>query len=189
MIRYRLKRRDVATLVNKPLNSAGGYSNSTVDKWLSGDHRVPELALELLELKLAKQPQRDDPWQRLIRQPLPYPSQREMEGDLAQVLANIERGNLPATGRTAKPLALRRAGYWLELIAQLGGPRFAQYRDALLDQASRLHGRLSRPSKPAPLRAGDSHAGSTMDDLAIKWGLSRGADIRRFRQMANTGHV
>jgi transcriptional regulator with XRE-family HTH domain len=40
MLRYGLRRRDVAELLGKPLNSAGGYSNSTIDRWLSGANQV-----------------------------------------------------------------------------------------------------------------------------------------------------
>ena len=162
MLRCALRRRDVAALLRKPLNSAGGYSNSTVDRWLSGKNAIPELALELLELKLADRAEQLDPWQRLIRQPVPYADQRAMEADLKAVLVGLEHGELPSVGRGSKPVALRRAGYWLELIAQLGGPRF----------------------KPC-----DTRPGKTLDDLAVKWGLAPGADISRFRQLAHSGTV
>ena len=117
VLRYGLRRRDVADLLGKPLNSAGGYSNSTVDHWLAGRHNVPEHVLMLLEMKLADRVVSDDPWQRLIRQPMPYKSQRELEADLARVLEKLQNGELPSTPRTARPEVLQRAGYWLELIA------------------------------------------------------------------------
>lgn len=187
MLRHGLRRRDVAQLLSKPLNSAAGYSNSTVDRWLSGDHRVPELALELLKLKLADRIEADDPWQRLIRQPVPYRTQRELEADLARVLERIEHGELPRTGRIVRPLPLQRAGCWLELVARLGGRRFKPHRDVLLREANRLRARIPENAKPGPLRAGDTRRVKTMDDLARKWRLTRGADIRRFRQLAHTG--
>lgn len=189
MLRYALRRRDVAELLGKPLNSAGGYSNSTVDRWLGGRQQVPNMALELLELKLKDRQQQLDPWQRLIRQPLAYRDQRELEVDLARVLEHIANSELPRTGRTAKPLALQRAGYLLELIAQLGGPRFKPYRARLLAEARRLSQRLHQGIEVHPLRAGEKVDRDTQDDLARKWGLSRGADIQRFRQLALTGRV
>ncbi|MBB6088051.1 hypothetical protein [Wenzhouxiangella marina] len=189
MIRYALRRRDVARLLGKPLNSAEGYSNSTVDRWLSGDNPVPEMALELLTMKLEGREERSDHWQCLIRQPLGYRDQRALEVDLAAVMAQIERGNLPRTGRTSRPEALQRAGYLLELIAQLGGPRFQPHREKLLKEAARLRARLGERRQSVPLRANEAVHSETMDDLARKWGLSRGADIRRFRQLALSGHV
>ncbi|TVQ38915.1 MAG: hypothetical protein EA370_05350 [Wenzhouxiangella sp.] len=166
-----------------------GYSNSTVDRWLSGTNQVPEMALELIDLKLAGKEEHPDPWQRLIRQPMPYADQRELEADLAAVLQQIERGQLPRTGRTSRPLVLQRAGYWLELIAHLGGPRFKPQRERLLEEAAKLGKRLNGRVEPEPLRAGQRVQGPIIDDLAKKWGLTRGADIRRFRQLALTGHV
>lgn len=189
MIRYGLRRRDVAQLLGKPLNSAGGYSNSTVDRWLSGANQVPEMALDLLALKLAGREEHADPWQRLIRQPLAYRDQRELEVDLAPVLEQIERGEIPRTGRASRPLVLQRAGYLLELIAQLGGPRFQPQRKRLLEEARRLQERLGEHTQPEPLRVGERVSRETMDDLARKWRLTRGADIRRFRQLALTGQV
>lgn len=189
MLRYALRRRDVAQLLGKPLNSAGGYSNSTVDRWLSGANQVPDMALELLELKLKGRQQRPDPWQRLIRQPLAYRDQRELEADLAPVLEQIARGEVPRTGRTSQPLALQRAGYLLELVAQLGGPRFKPHRARLLAEARLLRERLKGQVEAQPLRVGDRVQGQTLDDLARKWGLTRGANIQRFRQLALTGHV
>lgn len=189
MIRYGLRRRDVAELLDKPLNSAGGYSNSTVDRWLSGANRIPKMALDLLALKLSDTEERPDPWQRLIRQPLAYRDQRELEADLALVLEQIARGELPRTGRACRTVVLQRAGYLLELVAHLGGPRFQPHRERLLEEAGRLHGRLGENTEPEPLRAGERVPGETMDDLARKWGLTRGADIRRFRQLALSGQV
>ncbi|QOC24038.1 hypothetical protein IC757_08030 [Wenzhouxiangella sp. AB-CW3] len=189
MLRYGLRRRDVAELLGKPLNSAGGYSNSTVDRWLSGRNQIPDMALELLEMKLADREGRPDPWQRLIRQTLEYRDQRELEADLASVLESIAGGELPRTPKSSRPLALQRAGYLLELIAQLGGPRFKPQRDQLLNEAARLQERLNERTEPGPLRSGDEVRGETMDDLARKWKLTKGADIRRFRQLALTGHV
>lgn len=189
MIRYCLRRRDVAQLLGKPLNSAGGYSNSTVDRWLSGGNQVPEMALDLLAMKLEGREEHPDPWQRLIRQPLAYRDQRELEADLAPVLERIERGEVPRTGRASRPLVLQRAGYLLELIAHLGGRRFQPHRKRLLEEASRLRERLGERTQPEPLRASERVSGEIMDDLARKWGLTRGADIRRFRQLALSGHV
>ncbi|TQE94923.1 MAG: hypothetical protein FKY71_17410 [Spiribacter salinus] len=89
MLHHGLKRRDVARLLGKTLNAGGGYSNSTVDSWLSGKNRMPEPMLELLELKIAGSADQSEAWQRLIQQPLPYTDQREMERDLARVLNQI----------------------------------------------------------------------------------------------------
>lgn len=189
MIRYGLRRRDVAELLGKPLNSAGGYSNSTVDRWLSGANQIPAMALELLELKLVGREGRPDPWQRLIRQPVAYRDQRELEADLAPVMERIGRGEIPRTGRASQPLVLQRAGYLLELIAHLGGPRFQPHRKYLLEEARRLRERLGEHTQSEPFRASERVNGETMDDLARKWGLTRGADIRRFRQLALSGHV
>lgn len=190
MLRYGLRRRDVAELLGKPLNSSGGYSNSTVDRWLAGNHRVPEPFLELLTLKLAGRKERPDAWQRLLRQPVAYASQRELERDLAEVLKDIDRGILPRTPRTARPESLRRAGYLLELIAHFGGDRFAPVREKLLAEAAGLRKRIRGASASEPFRRGDSRpVRRCMDDLARKWRLSRGVDIRRFRQLARTGVV
>ena len=189
MLRYGLRRRDVAQLLGKPLNSASGYSNSTIDRWLSGGNPVPDIALELLELKLVGREGRPDPWKRLIKQPLAYRDQRELEADLAPVMDQIESGQLPRTPRTSRPLALQRAGYLLELIAHLGGPRFKPQRDRLIAEAARLRERITDRTEAGPLRAGEQVGDEIMDDLARKWGLTRGADIRRFRQLALTGRV
>ncbi len=102
----------MAELLGKPLNSAASYSNSTVDRWLSGRGPIPGFALELLELKLADRDEQPHCWQRLIRQPVPYSDQRELEADLKDVLAALERGKLPRIGRGRNLIALRRAGYW-----------------------------------------------------------------------------
>ena len=40
MLRYRLRRRDLAALLGNRLNAAGGYSRSEVDCWLSGMRNV-----------------------------------------------------------------------------------------------------------------------------------------------------
>ena len=189
ILRYALRRRDVAELLGKSLNSAGGYSNSTVDRWLSGENQVPDMALELLAMKLEGRAERPDPWQRLIRQPVAYRDQRELEADLAPVLEQIAHGKIPRTGRASRPLVLQRAGYLLELIAQLGGPRFQPQRKELLEEAGRLRVRLGKRGQPEPLRASQRVPVDTMDDLARKWGLTRGADIQRFRQLALSGHV
>lgn len=189
MLRHMLRRRDLAQLLGKPLNSAGGYSNSTVDRWLSRDNPVPAMVIELLELKLAGRADRVDPWQRLIRQPVPYADLRELEQDLARVMARVERGEIPRTGRLKQSLPLRRAGYWLELMAHLGGPRLKPQRGALLAEARKLHNKAGAPGSVAPLRAGDRRPRKSLDDLARKWGLAPGADIARFRQLARTGHV
>jgi hypothetical protein len=59
----------------------------------------------------------------------------------------------------------------------------------LLAEAGLLCERLKGQLEAQPLRAGDRVRGETLDDLARKWGLTRGADIQRFRQLAVTGHV
>lgn len=130
-----------------------------------------------------------DPWQRLIRQPLPYADEREMERDLAQVMEQVARGHVPRSGRLKSTLPIRRAGYWLELMGHLGGPRLQAQRKALLAEARRLHERIGPPDSIEPLRAGDSRPRETQDDIARDWGLAPGANIARFRQLARTGHV
>lgn len=189
MLRYSLRRCDVAALLGKPLNAAGGYSNSTIDRWLSGIHQVPGHVLELLELKLAKQQMRPDHWQRLIGQPIPYKDQRELERDLGAILDQIAAGNIPLTGKVKNKVALQRAGYWLEIIAHLGGTRFQPHRARLLAEAERLHERIDASVPAEPLRAGEQVKSRTLDDLARKWHLTRGADIQRFRQLAQAGRV
>jgi transcriptional regulator with XRE-family HTH domain len=189
MLQHGLKRRDVARLLGKALNAGGGYSNSTVDRWLSGKNRMPKAMLELLELRLGSTADRSEAWQRLIQQPLPYSDQRAMERDLAIVLDQVARGHLPRVGRLKKPLPLRRAGYLLELMGHLGGPRLEGQRKALLAQARLLRDRVGEPVSIQPLRAGDPRKRETQDDLARDWGLAPGADIARFRQLARTGQV
>lgn len=205
MLHHDLKRRDVARLLAKRLNSGGGYSNSTVDSWLSGKNRMPEPMLELLKLKLGesadchdkrKNNRKDDrdhnrpeAWQRLIQQPLAYSDQRAMERDLAQVINRVAHGDVPHVGRLKKQLPLRRAGYLLELMGHLGGTRLEAQRRALLAEARRLRERVGVPDSIEPLRAGDTRKRETRDDLARAWGLAPGADIARFRQLARTGHV
>ena len=145
--------------------------------------------LELLELKRVDEPIWLDRWERLIRQPIPYIDQRELEQDLGVVLEQIAVGNIPPVGNLTNQAALRRAGYWLEIIAHLGGPRFQPHRARLLAEAKRLHERID-PGGPAELlRAGEEVKSHTLDDLARKWHLTRGADLRRFRQLAQTGSV
>lgn len=189
MLRHGLRRRDVAKLLGKPLNAGGGYSNSTVDRWLSGGNRMPQPLLELLELKLGEAETEVDPWQRLIRQSIPYADERDMERDLAQVIKRVERGDIPRNGRMKKKLPLRRAGYWLELMGHLGGARLRNQRPALLVEARRLRDRVGSPESIEPLRTGDSRPSETRDDLARSWGLAPGADIARFRQLVRTGHA
>lgn len=189
MLQHGLRRRDVARLLGKPLNAGGGYSNSTVDRWLSGGNRMPRPLLELLELKLGEADTEVDPWQRLIRQPAPYADQRDMEHDLAWVIDRVARGDIPRSGRLKKNLALRRAGYWLELMGHLGGTRLQDQRNALLAEARRLRQRVGPAGSIEPLRAGDLRPRETRDDLARAWGLAPGADIARFRQLVKTGHV
>jgi hypothetical protein len=84
---------------------------------------------------------------------------------------------------------LRRAGYLLELMGHLGGPRLEGQRKALLAQARLLRDRVGEPVSIQPLRAGDPRKRETQDDLARDWGLAPGADIARFRQLARTGQV
>jgi hypothetical protein len=103
---------------------------------------MPEMAVELLTMKLEGTDEQPDAWQRLIRQPVGYRDQRELEIDLAAVLAQIERGDIPRTGRSSRPATLQRAGYLLELIAQLGGPRFQPHLEKLLKEAALLQARL-----------------------------------------------
>ena len=189
MLRHALGRRDLAQLLGKPLNSAGGYSNSTIDRWLSRDNPVPVMVIELLELKLAGRTEQPDPWQRLIRQPVPYADQRELERDLVRVMARVESGDIPRTGRLKQSLALRRAGYWMDMMAHLGGLRLKPQREALLAESRRLREKVGTPSSAEPVKAGDRRPRKTLDDLARKWGLAPGADVARFRQLARTGHV
>lgn len=189
MLQYGLRRRDVARLLGKTLNAGGGYSNSTVDSWLSGKNRMPEPMLELLDLKLGGRANQSEAWQRLIQQPLPYTDQREMERDLACVMDRVAHGDVPRVGRLKKPLPLRRAGYLLELMGHLGGPRLSGQRKALLTAARHLRDRVGVLDSIEPLRSGDSRQRETRDDLARDWGLAPAADISRFRQLARTGHV
>lgn len=193
MLRYDLSRRDVARLLDKPLNSAKGYSNSTVDNWLSGKTAVPPLALELLRLKLKGRKQVNSPWQRLLRQPVPYSSQRELETDLAEALRDLKQGHLPNLGQVRAPAPLRRAGYLLDLASHFGGPGYESQRAGMRAQIQRLRARLQRmpgqTSARVTFRADDQPRERVMDDLAASWGLAAGTDVRRFRQLAQTGHV
>lgn len=44
MQRRQMSRRELALAIGKPLNSAKGYSNGTIDKWLSGERLLrPEM--------------------------------------------------------------------------------------------------------------------------------------------------
>lgn len=194
MLRYDLSRRDVARLLNKPLNSARGYSNSTVDNWLSGKTAVPPLALELLRLKLRGRKQVKNPWHRLLRQPLPYASQRELETDLAEALRDLKQGHLPNLGQVRAPAPLRRAGYLLDLATHFGGPAYEGQRARMqvLTQQLRAHlqqTQVQQTSVPVSFRVDDQPRAFLMDDLAASWGLAAGTDVRRFRQLARTGHV
>ena len=131
----------------------------------------------------------DAAWQRLINQSPPYQDQRELEQDLAPVLEHIAAGAMPCTQGLLDQLSVQRAGYWLEIIAHLGGPRFKPHRSRLLAEAERLYQRMNTDAPTEPLRAGEQVSSPTLDDLARKWHLTRGADIQRFRQLAHTGHV
>lgn len=189
MLRYGLSRRDAAKLLGKPLNSAGGYSNSTVDSWLSGKNRVPKAVLELLRLKLKGRKSATSAWPRLLHQPLPYASQRELEADLAGALNELKQGQLPDLGRVRAQAPLRRAGYLFELTSHFGGPAYQGLRDQMLERAQLLRQRLPQTPVVVTFRAGDQPRDFLMDDLARRWGLSAGTDVRRFRQLAQTGHV
>lgn len=194
MLRYDLSRRDVARLLNKPLNSARGYSNSTVDNWLSGKTAMSPLASELLKLKLKGREQVRNPWQRLLHQPLPYNSQREMEADLAEALQDIKQGHLPNLGKVRAQAPVRRAGYLLDLASHFGGPAYEEQRAQMQARIQHLRARLQQApvqnaSAPVTFRADDQPREFLMDDLAANWGLAAGTDVRRFRQLAQTGHV
>lgn len=143
----------------------------------------------LRELTLASNQSRPDPWKRLIRQSIPYTDQRALEQDLGVILEQIAAGNIPPVGKLKNQAALRRAGYWLEIIAHLGGPRFEPHRARLLAEAGRLYARIDASGPAEPLRAGEEVKSRTLDDLAHKWHLTRGADLQRFRQLAQTGSV
>jgi transcriptional regulator with XRE-family HTH domain len=189
MLRHGLSRRDVARLLGKPLNSARGQSNSTVDSWLSGKTPMPPLAQELLKLKLRGRKPTQDPWQRLLTQPLPYASQRELETDLAEVLKDIRQGQLPDLRKFRAQPALRRAGYLFELTSHFGGPVYERQRTRLQARAQQLRARLTQTPAPVSFRADDKPRECLMDDLAARWKLAAGTDVRRFRQLARTGHV
>jgi transcriptional regulator with XRE-family HTH domain len=189
MLRYGLSRRDVARLLEKPLNSARGYSNSTVDNWLSGKTPISPLALELLRLKLKGRKPIKDPWQRLLRQPEPYSSQRELETDLADALNDLKAGQLPDLGRVRAQAPLRRAGYLFDLTTHFGGPAYEGLREQMQARAKQLHQRLGQIPVVVTFRADDRPREFLMDDLAAHWGLAAGTDVRRFRQLAKTGHV
>lgn len=145
--------------------------------------------LERLELKRVDEPVWLDRWERLIGQPIPYTDQRALEQDLGVILEQIAAGNIPPVGKLTNQTALRRAGYWLEIIAHLGGPRFQPHRARLLAEAGRLYERIDSGGPAEPLRAGEEVKSHTLDDLARKWHLTRGADLQRFRQLAQTGSV
>lgn len=52
MKRQKLKRRDVADILRKPLNCSNGYSNSTIDGWLSDRRVMPQMAFDLIDLRI-----------------------------------------------------------------------------------------------------------------------------------------
>ena len=189
MSRYDLKRRDVAQLLGKALNSSSGYSNSTVDSWLSGRTRVPAATLELLRLKLKSRKVARNVWPRLLHQVEAYSNQRELEKDLALALSDLKAGQLPDWRRFKAADSVRRAGYLLELTSHFGGPAYQAWRKKLLDQARDLKGKLPEASEGDTFLAGDRPRERLMDDLAADWGLAAGTDVRRFRQLARTGHV
>lgn len=47
-----MTRRDVAIILGKKLNSSHGHSNSTVDRWLQDGRDAPDMAMQLLRLKV-----------------------------------------------------------------------------------------------------------------------------------------
>jgi hypothetical protein len=140
-------------------------------------------------LKLRSRKPVNNAWQRLLRQPLPYASQRELEGDLAAALNELKQGRLPDLGRVRAHAPLRRAGYLLELTSHFGGPTYAGLREQMLERARQLRQRLPQMPVVVTFRAGDQPRSFLMDDLARHWGLAAGTDVRRFRQLARTGHV
>lgn len=189
MFRHGLSRRDVARLLSKPLNSARGQSNSTIDSWLSGKSSVPTLALEFLRLKLKGRKPFQDPWQRLLRQSLPYASQRELEVDLSDALKELKQGKFPDLRKFRAQPSLRRAGYLYDLTSHFGGPAYERQRARLQARAEQLRARLPQAAVPVTFREDDQPREFLMDDLAARWGLAAGTDVRRFRQLARTGHV
>jgi hypothetical protein len=125
----------------------------------------------------------------LLRQPLPYASQRELDTDLADALKELKQGQLPDLGRIRAQTPLRRAGYLFELAAHFGGPAYETLREQMLERARQLRRRLSQTPAGVTFRAGDRPRDVLMDDLARRWGLAAGTDVRRFRQLARSGHV
>ena len=186
-----LRRRDVAALLGKPLNSAKGQSNSTVDSWLSGTNPVPQAAFELLRLKAKKKARKVNPWTNLAYQYALYPTQREFERDLSKALEQLKGERRLQFGHVRSEEARRRLGYLVELVAMQGGSAFQKFRPELLQKARKWREQL--PSAPenrrAPFRVGGSRPQVLFDDLAARWGLSAGTDLRRFRQLARTGYA
>ncbi len=191
MLAHRLRRKDVALLLDKPLNSAKGRSNSTVDSWLSGTNPVPRTAMELLRLKVGKKARALTPWQGLAYQHEAYPTQREFERDLSKALDQLRGDRLPQFGRVRSKDAVKRLGYLLELTAMQGGNGFEKARPRLLQKARKWREQLAQESQnqPTAFRAGAATPRALFDDLAARWGLASGTDLRRFRQLARTGHV
>ncbi len=186
-----LRRRDVASLLDKPLNSAKGQSNSTVDSWLSGANPVPQNALELLRLKAKKKARKVNPWTSLAYQYGLYPTQREFEQDLSKALEQLKGERLPQFGHVRSEQARRRLGYLVELVAMQGGSAFEKSRPKLLEKARKWRQKLPQApqNQRAPFRVAGGKPQVLFDDLADRWGLAAGTDLRRFRQLARTGHV
>lgn len=110
------------------------------------------------------------------------PNVRAAEEDLAQVVSALAAGWLPDPG-TLSEAGLRRAGHLMELTAMLG-----------VDDAERKNALLrALPNRPS-CDGGDSaitfwtlDSAGGHDSLAKRWGLARGLNLERFRQILIQG--
>lgn len=107
---------------------------------------------------------------------------RDLERELGVVMAGVLSGWTPPQ-HTQKGPAKQRVAYLLEMVADwLPG--------ALEQQLAAAANETTAGNAPAvSFFHGDRPGPQNLDDLAVKWHLSRGLDCSRLKQLVQTGIV
>lgn len=103
------------------------------------------------------------------------PSRRDREGLIAAAVRLAMSGRLPSWGKIGDPEDRRRAGYLVELGQRMRGQRSEEA--ASLDAIRR-----SLPPRSAgPFWPGEGTSPASVDQIAEKWGFTRGVNVLRVR--------
>lgn len=114
-------------------------------------------------------------------------SYRDMERVLSVVVNALLEGWTPPMQALTGP-SKRRAGYLLEMMADwLPEHRLPQQLTQQVQQAAKEV--VASHEKAVPFFHADLPAPKNYDELAVKWGLSRGLDYSRLKQLVRTGIV